>query len=163
MEHLPVAVLPSSRLVELLSSQNIGPTDYRPAYGGESVGLDLYCTAEPVLKQIVGEEFTTNIDVGIRVVIPRGYVGLIMDRGSIGKTALTRRAGVIDPGYTGPVFANLFGSHQALKKIAVGDKLPVQLVIVACNTAFDIVDADHFDQITQHSARKEGAIGSSDK
>ena len=160
----------SESLKEILSTvHNINPdTEYRPAYGGESVGLDLYYAGHKTLTLEGIHDRTNNtndkvlIPTGVHLALPLGYVALIKDRGSISKTNLVRRAGVIDPGYTGEIFVNLATVNNKPCVIKPGSKLPVQLVVVKAETDFEAVSDDVYSELTESSNRGKGKIGSSD-
>ena len=62
-------------------------------------GVDLYADENVSVK--VGR--TTLISTGIAMEIPKGFVGLIWDRSSMGVKGIHRFAGVIDSGYRGEV------------------------------------------------------------
>ena len=172
------------QLKEILAAQSI--TNYLPAYTGESAGLDLYTTETitvpgiEVKKEYIYNAFTsgysvqnlehnheitkherTLIPTGLRVHIPKNYVGLIVERGSVSKTPLKIRAGVIDPGYSGEVFINCVSVRETytLKK---GEKTPFQIIFVPFASTFALVDDDLFAELHANSARRDGAIGSSD-
>ena len=88
----------------VLHAHGIEALSYKPAYDGESAGLDLY-NAGPEIKIFgrnkwvaFGEE-PTLVPTGVKIALPSNTVGLIKERGSIVKTGLFIRAGVIDPGY----------------------------------------------------------------
>ena len=86
--------------------------EYTPAYGGESAGIDLYNTGDDVIIKPITEfnsekKNYTLINTGVHLLVPKGYVALVKERGSIVKSTLKVRAGVIDAGYTGEVFVNL--------------------------------------------------------
>ena len=162
---------------------------YIPGYGGESAALDLY-NAGPdlVIKPAAStsnsvemfeatsvDNYLTWLDsvtslhkaafkcllpTGLRVRIPLGYVGLIKERGSITKTPLVVRAGVIDPGYSGEVFVNMVNVSNSEYTIAAGAKTPFQLLITVANTEFEIVGDETFEQLHADSARKANMIGS---
>ena len=154
-------------LCEVLTANDINPQNYKPAYGGESVGLDLYYPGDKPIIIDEDQAMDTNfsnarkvlIPTGVRIALPLGYVALVQDRGSISKTKLIRRAGVIDPGYTGEIFVNLFGKGT----IMPGDKLPVQLVVIKAETDYNTVSLEEFEKLTADSKRGEGKTGSSDK
>jgi dUTPase len=159
MVNIPITL--SKELVDILAKQDIKPEDYKPAYGGESVGLDLYYTGKETLfvnERIIHGLEKPLIPTGVRMALPRGYVCFVCDRGSISKTGLVRRAGVIDPGYTGEVFVNLFGQGT----INPGDKLPVQLVVIKAETNYNTVSLEDFEKLTADSQRGDGKTGSSD-
>lgn len=60
-------------------------------------GYDLYSLNDVVFRP--GQ--VTDIDTGIAIAIPDGYVGLIWDRSSMGKQGIKVMGGVIDAGYRG--------------------------------------------------------------
>tara|TARA_Y100000034_G_C6894225_1_gene411919 strand:- start:1052 stop:1558 length:507 start_codon:yes stop_codon:yes gene_type:complete len=145
----------------------IDPLDYRPAYDGESVGLDLYNMG--LEKQVLGRNKWTvfgeepqTIPTGIRICLPRGTVGLIKERGSISETGLILRAGVIDPGYTGEIFVNVLNVGERDTVIPVGAKLPFQLIVVPHYCDFKTVPYQEYLTAAISSSRREGNLGSSD-
>jgi dUTP pyrophosphatase len=148
----------------VLEKNNIEIEDYAPAYNGESAGLDLYNVGNNINIQpaSVTSNNAVQIPTGIKMNVPIGYVALIKERGSISKTDLKVRAGVIDAGYTGEVFANCvnIGLHKHI--IYKDNKLPFQIVVVKCDNEFKIVTNEEFDNIVKSSKRKSGKIGSSD-
>jgi len=143
-------------------------TDYKPAYGGESVGLDLYYAGNTTLTLEGRYNKTDNrndkvlIPTGVHIALPLGYVALVKDRGSISKTNVVRRAGVVDPGYTGEIFVNLAVLNGEKCTINPGDKLPVQLVVVKAETNYEVVSEEEYSQITDKAQRGAGRVGSSD-
>lgn len=143
-------------------------TDYQPAYAGESIGLDLYYAGNTTLTLEGRYDKTNNrndkvlIPTGVHVALPCGYRAAIRDRGSISKTNLIRRAGEIDPGYTGEIFVNLAVLNGEKCTINPGDKLPVQLIITKVETNFQIVDDTEYAKLTQDAQRGSGKVGSSD-
>jgi len=148
-----------------LKVNNIDVKDYIPAYNGESAGLDLFNAGDKVTilpQTVLPKNNKTLIGTGIKMQVPKGYVALIQERGSITKTPLKVRAGVIDSGYTGEVFVNLVnvGSEEFILDQNI--KLPVQIVVVKCDNQFSIVGEEEYLNITESSQRKNGKIGSSD-
>ncbi len=148
-----------------LKVNNIDVKDYVPAYNGESAGLDLFNAGDKttILPQTVLPKNNKKlIGTGLKMQVPKGYVALIQERGSITKTPLKVRAGVIDSGYTGEVFVNLVnvGSEEFILDSNI--KLPVQVIVVKCDNQFSIVAEDEYLNITESSQRKSGKIGSSD-
>lgn len=172
---MPTQILISPELQAVLDAQNV--TQYGPAYGGESVGLDLYYVGKERLEwsgpplsgpgHAIHAYLDTNptmqvrlIETGLKIKLSPNMVGLILERGSVSKTNLVKRAGVIDPGYTGTVFVNL-ASLGGSYVIHPGDKLPVQLVVVPCDNQFVPVTPSEWATIISTSKRKEGKVGSS--
>ena len=152
-------------LKKVLENNNV--SEYTPAYGGESAGIDLYNTGDDIIIKPITEfnSEKTNyslINTGVHLLVPKGYVALVKERGSIVKNTLKVRAGVIDSGYTGEVFVNLVNLSNEDKIISHGEKLPVQIVVVKCDNHFTIIDSDEYLKLSGRSLRKEGKVGSSD-
>ena len=170
-----VSIYLTKSLREVLEFNNIDPdTDYAPAYNGESAGLDLYNCGDTVTISSASyrnvtidsyyndKKFKSLIPTGLRVIIPKGYVGLIQERGSITKSPLKVRAGVIDSGYTGEIFVNCVNVGKEHFNIHPGNKLPFQLVVVKCDNEFKVIDEEEYLNTSSTSNRKEGKVGSSD-
>ena len=161
----------SEELKSILNKNDIDPSEYVPAYGGESAGLDLYnCGATIHIpsashKTIIYDDtkkFKNLIPTGLRISVPKGYVALIQERGSIIKTPLKVRAGVIDSGYTGEVFVNCINTGESTHTFFKNSKLPFQLIVVKCDNIFNEVSEEEYLNLTISSLRKEGNVGSSD-
>lgn len=185
-------LLLSDALVSALEADGVNPDSYSPAYAGESVGLDLYnigpdftipsavsaldhldldsteemknpSTWLDIPERLRKEVWKRFMPTGLKTVIPMGYVGLIKERGSVTKTPLKLRAGVIDPGYSGEIFVNMVNVSSVRYTIPSGAKSPFQLIITPVNTSFKRVDLELFEALHQSSARRTGMTGSSDK
>ena len=159
----------SSNLKKLLNNKSIDIKDYLPAYNGESAGLDLYNSGNSIdIMPSSGKYITKEpnlkvlISTGLKVSIPKGYVGLIQERGSIIKTPLKVRAGVIDSGYNGEIFVNCVNISSKNYRIHENEKLPFQLVVVKCDNEYNLVTEEEYLNTTSNSSRKAGKIGSSD-
>lgn len=160
-------------LANALSKSGIKPEDYRPAYEGESIAIDLYHASDsdlliPPMAQAQGgvdevAPYTRRLmPTGLRVALPPGWGAFVFERGSITKTTLKQRAGVIDPGYSGEIFVNCVNLHPS--EIAVIESLaksPFQLVFLPCNTNLQQVSSEEFERLHSNSLRGDGKIGSS--
>ena len=138
---------------------------YAPAYGGESAGLDLYNSGESIILNPVSDFSYQNkilIPTGLRIIVPEGYVALIQERGSITKTPLKVRAGVIDRGYTGEIFVNAVNVSQDKFTLQRHQKLPFQIVVVKCDNHFQEIQEEEYLNLTSSHLRKDGIVGSSD-
>lgn len=154
-----------NNLKDALAVNHIEAEDYTPAYNGESAGLDLFNAGDNVTilpQKVLPKSQKTLIRTGLKMQVPKGYVALVQERGSITKTPLKVRAGVIDSGYTGEVFVNLINTGSEEYRLDAYTKLPVQVVVVKCDNHFSIVDEEEYLNITESSQRKSGKIGSSD-
>lgn len=187
-------------LNDILTSNNILPAEYRPAYDGKSIGLDLYNAGPDITILPAGVDmridplsqtvFAHLIDVdlesdilerskarqvkhikntykkliptGVRLALPNEWVALIQERGSITKTPLKVRAGVIDPDYTGEVFVNCVNLSGTPYEIASGAKLPFQIIVLQASVAYNHVTESEYETLTTNSTRGAGMIGSSD-
>lgn len=157
-----VPILITSRLVQALSMNNILPEQYGPAYSGESAGLDLYNASDETW--VIGPNSgRVLIPTGLHIAVPVGHVALLFQRGSIVKTPLVHRAGVIDVAFSGEIFVNLAPLGDREHWINPNDKLPVQLVVVPCLNKFTSVTAEQYQEIVSQSLRGAGQVGSSDR
>ena len=151
----------NEKLDEVLDDNDV--EDYVPAYGGESAGLDLYNSGENIsVMPSSSDSKGVMISTGLHVFTPKGYVSLIKERGSITKTPLKYRAGVVDEGYTGEIFVNLINISSEEYIIKKGQKLPVQIIVVKCDNQYSEIDEDEYLNLSQLSQRKSGKVGSSD-
>ena len=137
--------------------------EYLPAYGGESAGLDLYNAGGNItIMPSISDKKGAMVSTGLHVFTPRGYVTLVKERGSITKTPLKYRAGVVDEGYTGEIFVNLVNISNDEYTIESGQKLPVQIVVVKCDNEYSEMTEKEYLTLSRLSKRKEGKVGSSD-
>ena len=155
----------SQNLENILQKEGVSASEYVPAYGGESAGLDLYNTGGNIYIQPSSKSADSNrvlVPTGIRMNIDKGYVAIIKERGSVTKTPLKIRAGVIDSGYTGEVFVNCVNVGDQVYTIYKDCKLPFQILVVKCDNEFRTVSSEDFEEIVEHVKRKSKKIGSSD-
>ena len=164
-----VSICLSQDLIRILEGNDINPSsDYIPAYGGESAGLDLFNCGptihiKPSSYKSVSDKSLQKvlIPTGIRIDVPRGYVALVQERGSVTKTPLKVRAGVIDSGYTGEIFVNCINTGNDVYTIYEKTKLPFQIVVVKCDNDFKVVSEEDVE-LTTSAQRQNGQVGSSD-
>jgi len=126
--------------------------DFTPAVATDgSAGLDLF------VDSIADNNMT--IGTGVHVEIPKGYVGLLLPRSSWGLKGLklANTVGVIDSDYRGEIIIKRdlhpTKGHLDLNR---GDKI-AQLVVVACDTHFVLVDS--IDELSA-TDRNDGGFGS---
>jgi dUTP pyrophosphatase len=88
-------------------------------------GMDLFALNETIIKP--GE--IARIETGIAIELPKGYAGLIWDKGSISMIhGLKVLGGVGDSGYTGDYTVGLINLSKKTYKIDKGSKI-AQLLI----------------------------------
>ena len=113
-------------------------------------------------QQVRKKYYKTLIPTGLKVNLQFNQVGIIKERGSVTKTPLVLRAGVIDPGYTDQIFINAINLSPFPFVIKAGEKTPFQLVIMLCDNEFKAQTPDEFEAQVQALKRQDGKIGSSD-
>ena len=125
-------------------------------------GFDLYADEDAVIK--AGQ--TVLVSTGIAMGIPKGFVGLIWDRSSMGVKGIHRFAGVIDSGYRGEVKVCLSNLSYCLQDwphyhtyydVKRGDRI-AQLVVQQI-PLMHVVEVEELED----SSRACGGFGSSGK
>ena len=97
-----------------------------------------------------------TVPTGVRVAIPKGYVGLLFARSSLCKYGMlmANGAGVIDSGYTGEIQVPLLNAGDSVFRVWAGERI-AQLVILPCELpTFTLVDE------LEDTERGEGGFGS---
>ena len=123
-----------------LKIRRIHPEAKLPSYGHKGdAGLDLFSCADYVL----GAGEVKAIQTGIKVAIPRGYVGLIWDKSGISLKGVHKLAGVVDAGYRGEVQVVMINLGNTPYEIKKGMKI-AQMLIQPINevTVIEVEDLD---------------------
>jgi len=108
-----------------LKIRRIHPEAKLPSYGHKGdAGLDLFSCADYVL----GAGEVKAIQTGIKVAIPRGYVGLIWDKSGISLKGVHKLAGVVDAGYRGEVQVVMINLGNTPYEIKKGMKIAQMLI-----------------------------------
>lgn len=106
-----------------------------------SAGIDLFNNGEP---QLINPHYTSGIiNTGVSVEIPKGYVGLIFPRSSLGfkyECTLVNSVGVIDSDYRGEIKARIVNLSNKEFILEEGERF-CQLVVVPCLTDITYVDS----------------------
>lgn len=116
--------------MERLEIQRLYQTAILPTRGTpNSAGLDLYaCLYGPILLRPGGR---VQITTGIALQLPKGTVGLVYGRSSLGLhygITLSNGVGVIDEDYRGEIIVGLTNHSQESYSVCHGDRI-AQLVI----------------------------------
>lgn len=123
-EHRIYVVMPSA-IVQQQATLDVVVNDQlllpRRAY--DSAGYDLFCAHNTTIAPNV----PCSISTGVRLAIPKGYVGFIKERSSMSAKGYTIHAGVIDSDYRG--FVSVLLSHKTPHTIEKYEKI-AQLVIL---------------------------------
>ena len=113
--------------------KKLHPNAIIPKYAKDGdAGLDLVAVSCKVLVDSLTDEDTkVEVDSGIAIEIPKGYVGLIFPRSSIKGTGvrLTNCVGVIDSGYRGSIKAYFDIVDKSLVYYEKGDKFAQLLIL----------------------------------
>ena len=131
--------------------KRISPGAKIPSYGHPGdAGMDLFAAEDFVLQPHEVRAAKT----GIKVAIPRGYVGLIWDKSGISLKGVHKLAGVVDAGYRGEVQVVMINLGREPYVITPGMKI-AQMLIQPVNEV-KVVEADELDD----TSRGEGGFGS---
>ena len=97
---------------------------YKPMRAHDSdAGFDLFAREDVALSP----DKTFKVDTGVHILIPEGYVGLVLPRSSYSCAGVATPTGVIDAGYTGSISVILVSKYDL--RIFKGNRI-AQLVIV---------------------------------
>lgn len=155
-------ILRYGMLRSALHSAVVGFDGEAPERGhAADAGLDLRADlgAQSVLARIRPKSCLA-VKLATRVDIPEGYFGLLCSRSGMGMqgVGLVNGVGIIDAGYRGPVFANLYNYGDETYVVRNGDRVAQLLILPVPRTLlYDLGDA--FDQL-EASDRGEGGFGS---
>ena len=118
----------------------IGDFDAPKIQTSGAAGLDLFNNEKEI--RILEEGKSIVISTGFYVEIPKGYVGLVFARSSLGfkfDCALANSVGVIDSDYRGEVKVKIH-NHSDKPKIIEPNERVAQIVVVPCFNQFTQVD-----------------------
>lgn len=116
-------------------------------------GLDLYAQE----GRIIEAKESAIFDTGVHVLIPEGYVGLLMSKSGLNvKYGLTSE-GVIDASYTGSIVVKLYNNSGFDYHDRKGDKIS-QLLIVPIDTP-SLIQVNDFAEKTERGSNGFGSSG----
>ena len=122
-----------------------------PSYGhAGDAGLDLFAAENYIFMPGA----VRAVQTGIKVAIPRGYVGLIWDKSGISLRGVHKLAGVVDAGYRGEVQVVMINLGTMPFEIKAGMKI-AQMLVQPVNEV-QVVEVDELDD----TSRGEGGFGS---
>jgi dUTP pyrophosphatase len=134
-----------------LKVKRITPGAKLPSYGHPGdAGLDLFAAEDFVLRPAE----VRAVKTGIKVAVPRGFVGLIWDKSGISLKGVHKLAGVVDAGYRGEVQVVMVNLGNTPYPISVGMKI-AQMLIQPVNEV-NVIEAAKLDD----TSRGEGGFGS---
>ena len=116
-------------------------------------GLDLYAAE----GRIIEAKESVIFDTGVHILIPEGYVGLLMSKSGLNvKYGLTSE-GVVDASYTGSIVVKLYNNSGFDYHVRTGDKIS-QLLIMPIETP-ELVSVEEFEEKTERGANGFGSSG----
>lgn len=126
----------------------------------EDAGYDIY--GVPTRDELLAGSYCFKpgelrmIPTGLKTEFPKGYVGIIKERGSTGSKGLAVRCGVIDSGYRGEWFIGIINVTNEVVYYPT-TKAIAQVVFVQ-HEELELVEGE-----LEESERGEGKLGSSGK
>lgn len=137
-----------------IKAKKINPDALLPKYAhvGDA-GMDLFSCENYVLKPGERKLFNT----GLKIELPRGYVGLIWDKSGIANKGIKTMGGVIEHTYRGEYGVILLNTSRKDYEIKKRDKI-AQLLIQQIETA-EIIETKELSE----TPRGEGGFGSTGK
>jgi dUTP pyrophosphatase len=134
-----------------LKVKKIHPEAKLPVYGHPGdAGFDLFACVDLFL----GPGEVKAVPTGLKMAIPRGFVGLIWDKSGISLKGVHKLAGVVDAGYRGEVQVVMINLGREAYAIKAGMKIAQMLVQPVPEVA--IRETDDLDD----TSRGEGGFGS---
>jgi len=127
--------------------------DYAPFYATpDSAGMDVKACKDFVMQP----HERTKVPLGLYIAIPKGHVGLLIGRSSMGAKGISvsNAVGVIDADYRGEIMALLTNTNTYPVKIMAGDRIAQLLIMPVVQPK--IVRVDSLD----NTARGTGGFGS---
>ena len=116
-------------------------------------GLDLYAQE----GRIIEAKESAIFDTGVHVLIPEGYVGLLMSKSGLNvKYGLTSE-GVIDASYMGSIVVKLYNNSGFDYHVRTGDKIS-QLLIMPIETP-SLIQVNDFAEKTERGSNGFGSSG----
>ena len=138
----------------LLKIKKISPDAKLPSFAhSDDAGMDLYSNDD---LEIQPRE-KVNIKTGIIMEIPKGYAGLIWDKGGIANKSIHTLAGVVDAGYRGEIIVLLINLSDEIYEIKKGQKIAQMLIQKIERPEIKEVLSDNK---IQDSSRGDGKFGS---
>ena len=133
-----IKVCLTENAIKVLNHHSIAPDDYLRNNG---IGLELYNMGPDIIiqsrsKWVDGGEQPTIVPIGIRMDLPHGLIGMIVEKAGIARTGLMVRDSTIFPGKSDELFVNIVNIGERDVQIPAGGKLPLQLLIVTCYNNF---------------------------
>ena len=142
--------------MEILNIKKLNSKAIIPTYGTlDSAGADIYALLDDEIN--IKPDETVVIPTGLAMAIPKGYVGLIYARSSLGTKkglAPANKVGVIDADYRGEIKVVLYNQSNKVQTIAPNERI-AQIVI----TPFLQANFNEVEELDE-TERGQGGFGS---
>lgn len=137
----------------VLSVKKLYPDAKLPTRESGSNGYDLYAQE----GSRVYKDRIIPISVGISLEIPRGHVGLLCDRSSLGVKCIKTFAGVIDENYRGEIkVCQLYFGMGVYWEYKKGDR--IAQILILPSPYFDVMEVENMST-TNRGAAGFGSTG----
>ena len=142
-----------------INVKKLVPNALIPTYGTEeAAGADLYaCISETV---VIEPGDSAWIPTGIALEIPKGYVGLIYARSSMGVKrglAPANKVGVIDSDYRGEIRVVLYNHSKIPQRVEPNERVAQIVITPVITPGFTVVDT------LSETVRSDQGFGSTGK
>ena len=142
--------------MEILNIKKLNSKPIITTYGTlDSAGADIYALLDDEIN--IKPDETVVIPTGLAMAIPKGYVGLIYARSSLGTKkglAPANKVGVIDADYRGEIKVVLYNQSNKVQTIAPNERI-AQIVI----TPFLQANFNEVEELDE-TERGQGGFGS---
>ncbi len=126
----------------------------------DDAGFDLYCDlgSDPMIHQVIRPGEFVDVPCGVALGLPAGYWARLVGRSStLRRRGLLVSEGIIDTGYTGPLFAGVWNLTNVPVRIEHGERLAQIIVHMNDSVGFEPT----WDSKLKESDRGEKGFGSS--
>jgi dUTP pyrophosphatase len=142
-----------SNPVEKIEVMRVSPEATLPTRAHpDDAGMDLYSLEDVILEPSQGKVTKT----GIAMAIPKGFVGMVADRSSLGKRGVKTAGGIIDAGYRGEIHIVLWNISAEPIQLKRGERIAQLLILPIATPA--VVEVAKLDD-TQRGAQGFGSTG----
>lgn len=130
-----------------------------PFYANEGdAGADLFAKE----KELLIPGTSTVVGTGVRMEIPKGYVGLVCPRSGLSRKGITvaNAPGIIDSSYRGEIGVNLYYRYDSDSRpyiVEKGDRIAQLVIVPVLSTYFEKVEE------LSDTQRGQGGFGSTGK
>lgn len=120
----------------------------------QAAGWDFYSTE---YSNVIRPNESIKIKTGIKLIIPKGYVGVFLNKSSLGSQGLILGAQVIDSDYRGQVIINLINISNESIELLNGQKIAQLVLLQTPNTQMQEISNQAYE--SDKTDRGEGGFG----